>query len=64
MDHNNPESDKVVVELIKFYETLFPKPSSFELPPGQKNTILYVDQQSEIFSQRYNMIITETDFSF
>lgn len=42
MDHASNESVAVVKEIEKFYLTLFPLPSSFELPPGKKNKELYI----------------------
>jgi hypothetical protein len=42
MDHASNESVAVVKEIEKFYLTLFPKASSFELPPGKANRELYL----------------------
>lgn len=44
MDHSSNESEAVVKEIEKFYLTLFPLPSSFELPPGKRNTELYLSE--------------------
>lgn len=42
IDHTNPESTHVVRVLHDFYESLYPLPSSFELPENETNTFLYI----------------------
>jgi len=40
---------KVVKILQEFYESLFPHPSPFELPPGTTNKYLYVSELLEVY---------------
>ncbi len=42
IDHSNPESVNVVRVLHNFYESLYPLPSSFELPENESNPFLYI----------------------
>lgn len=44
MNHSHPDSAKTLQILKDFYESLFPIPSIFELPPGQRNEYLYIDE--------------------
>jgi len=44
MNHSNPHSVEVVKVLQEFYKSLFPNISSFELPEGQTNKYLYLDE--------------------
>jgi len=47
MNHTDPNSVKVVKVLHDFYESLFPRPSSFELPPGKLNPFSYIQDAKE-----------------
>ncbi|KAF2077558.1 hypothetical protein CYY_001176 [Polysphondylium violaceum] len=47
MNHTDPHSVKVVKVLHDFYESLFPRPSSFELPPGKLNPFTYIQDAKE-----------------
>ena len=44
IDHSSPEAPKTLKMVRDFYESLYPKPSSFELPPGVTNPYLHVDE--------------------
>lgn len=44
VDHNSPEAVKTLKMLRDFYESLYPNPSSFELPQGVTNAYLHVDE--------------------
>jgi len=48
MNHSNPESRSVVKVLHQFYESFFPIPSAFELPAGQHNKYLHVDDYEKV----------------
>jgi UDP-N-acetylglucosamine-lysosomal-enzyme len=47
MNHSNPESVKVVQAVHELLEALFPLPSPYELPPGQTNPYLHLDELLE-----------------
>eukprot|EP00276_Gloeochaete_wittrockiana_P022415 CAMPEP_0184363474 /NCGR_PEP_ID=MMETSP1089-20130417/139932_1 /TAXON_ID=38269 ORGANISM="Gloeochaete wittrockiana, Strain SAG46.84" /NCGR_SAMPLE_ID=MMETSP1089 /ASSEMBLY_ACC=CAM_ASM_000445 /LENGTH=231 /DNA_ID=CAMNT_0026703977 /DNA_START=13 /DNA_END=704 /DNA_ORIENTATION=- len=44
IDHSSPNAPFAVELLHNFYNSLFPLPSSFELPPGKRNEFLYIDE--------------------
>ncbi|KAK5580536.1 hypothetical protein RB653_000556 [Dictyostelium firmibasis] len=58
INHTSPNTTKVVQVLHGFYDSLFPLPSSFELPPGQFNNFQYIDdfkaEVVEIRVKNYN----------
>ncbi|KAG1679747.1 N-acetylglucosamine-1-phosphotransferase subunits alpha/beta [Nymphon striatum] len=47
INHQNENAAKAKALVLDFYETLFPEPSMFELPPDQQNTFLDVFQLKE-----------------
>eukprot|EP00005_Dracoamoeba_jomungandri_P005828 CAMPEP_0174259562 /NCGR_PEP_ID=MMETSP0439-20130205/8370_1 /TAXON_ID=0 /ORGANISM="Stereomyxa ramosa, Strain Chinc5" /LENGTH=818 /DNA_ID=CAMNT_0015343499 /DNA_START=269 /DNA_END=2722 /DNA_ORIENTATION=- len=47
IDHTDPKSKKTLKIIRDFYDSMFPLPSSFELPPGQKNAHLYYKDYHE-----------------
>lgn len=44
LNHTNPDSVRVLKMLRDFYVSLYPTPSSFELPEGVTNEFLHVDE--------------------
>jgi len=47
MNHSNPKAKEAVRYLHQFYMSLFPLPSSFELPDGTKNRFLHIHELRE-----------------
>ncbi|XP_054648156.1 N-acetylglucosamine-1-phosphotransferase subunits alpha/beta-like isoform X5 [Dunckerocampus dactyliophorus] len=44
LDHTESTSKEVKAKLAKFYQAMFPQPSTFELPKSKSNRILYRDE--------------------
>lgn len=44
MNHTDPSVKDVLAVIKDFYDSLYPLPSSFELPPGVENPFLHVDE--------------------
>jgi len=44
IDHSSPESVETLAIIRRFYENLYPLPSSFELPEGRANAHLHIDE--------------------
>ncbi|GAM23563.1 hypothetical protein SAMD00019534_067380 [Acytostelium subglobosum LB1] len=44
INHDKPTAHLVIKVIHDFYESLFPFPSSFELPPGQTNHFRYIHE--------------------
>ena len=47
IDHDNVEAITIKAVLVDFYETMFPVPSQFELPPFYRNRFLYIHELNE-----------------
>eukprot|EP00941_MAST-03F_sp_MAST-3F-sp1_P002576 g2576.t1 len=62
-DMENP-TDEVLLELHDFYNSFFPKPSSFELPQGRENEILRLDEYFRNEKRRTSKSKSENDFFF
>ncbi|EEC02036.1 hypothetical protein IscW_ISCW000548 [Ixodes scapularis] len=52
IDHSSKDSDLVKAVVHDFYESLFPTPSQFELPPEYRNRFLHVRDLHEWRAQR------------
>lgn len=52
LDHFNSTTPMIKQMLVDFYLSLFPHPSSFELPPGKYNEFLYIDHYRELKKQK------------
>ncbi|KYQ88805.1 putative glycophosphotransferase [Tieghemostelium lacteum] len=48
MDHSNETDTSSIRVVHDFYESLFPFPSSFELPTGQQNAFAYIEDFIEV----------------
>jgi Stealth protein CR4, conserved region 4 len=51
IDHTQPHAARQLHIIRQFFEALFPNRSPFELPDGQRNAFLHMD---ELFPERYN----------
>ena len=60
LNHTHPETPKIKTMLFDFYSSLFPLPSSFELPPGQYNQHLYIDfyRKEKSFSFNFTQLFS------
>lgn len=52
IDHSSKDSDLVKAVVHDFYESLFPTPSQFELPPEYRNRFLHVRDLREWRAER------------
>uniref|UniRef100_A0A3Q2YY12 Stealth protein CR4 conserved region 4 domain-containing protein n=1 Tax=Hippocampus comes TaxID=109280 RepID=A0A3Q2YY12_HIPCM len=44
LDHTQSTAQQVQTKLVKFYQSMFPRPSQFELPKGTSNRFLHMDE--------------------
>ncbi|KAH3745280.1 N-acetylglucosamine-1-phosphotransferase subunits alpha/beta [Pelomyxa schiedti] len=44
MNHSHPAAQHTIQVLQNFYQSLFPLPSQYELPPGRRNRFLHMDE--------------------
>lgn len=49
INHGSPKAQQMVKILHDLYESIVPIPSSFELPSGKRNPVLYIDEYREMF---------------
>ncbi|CAN7998761.1 unnamed protein product, partial [Ixodes hexagonus] len=63
IDHLNKDSDLVKAVVHDFYESLFPTPSQFELPPEYRNRFLHMRDLREWREER-NLVHTVTYVAF
>eukprot|EP01133_Synstelium_polycarpum_P003476 gene3476-3966_t len=52
INHDKPTAHLVIKVVQDFYESLFPRPSSFELPPTKSNHFKYIDEILDVVQRR------------